>query len=87
MDRCRGYGKRSRIWQDKLHAAVVPTRRQPRLFRLTPKQNVPIPFNTHITIVLPNPKRGLVHSISKVTGRGFDGWTLLRTLGVGGRQG
>jgi hypothetical protein len=22
MDRCRGYGKRSRIWQDKLHAAV-----------------------------------------------------------------
>jgi hypothetical protein len=25
------------------------------------KQNIPIPFNTHQAIVLPNPKGGLVH--------------------------
>jgi hypothetical protein len=34
----------------------LPTYRQLPLFRLTPKQNVPIPFNTHKAIVLPNPK-------------------------------
>jgi hypothetical protein len=34
----------------------LPTNRQLQLLRLTPKQNLPIPFNTHKAIVLPNPK-------------------------------
>jgi hypothetical protein len=33
----------------------LPKYRQPRLFAASPKQNIPIPFNTHKAIVLPNP--------------------------------
>jgi hypothetical protein len=46
--------------EDKLHAAAVADVSPTPLFRLTPKQNVPIPFNTPKAIVLPNPK-GLAH--------------------------
>jgi hypothetical protein len=34
----------------------LPTNRQLQLLRLTPKPNLPIPFNTPEAIVLPNPK-------------------------------
>jgi hypothetical protein len=44
-----------------LHAAALADQSQVQLFRPTAKQNVPIPFNTHKAIVLPNPKTGLAH--------------------------
>jgi hypothetical protein len=65
----------------------LPTDRQLQLLRPTAKQNVPIPFNTHKAIVLPNPKTGLAHSIFNLTGRGSTRRTLSISFCVRVRQG
>ena len=83
----KGLDQLWRVWQDKLHALWVPDTSPTAAFSPNAKTECSDSVPDTYRNCPAKSKRGLVHSILNLTGRGFDDRTLSRTLCVRRRQG